>query len=73
MHLDSLGRKKVGGVLRALLQEGGVTGTLGKRTILIILQDLVAEELEEHFDRIDEVRKADGASSIVIDELNLKL
>ena len=71
MHLDSMGRKKVGGLLRALLQEGGVTGTLGKRTVLIILQDLVAEELEEQFDRIDEVRKADGTSSILIDELRL--
>lgn len=66
-----MGRKKVGGLLRALLQEGGVTGTLGKRTVLIILQDLVAEELEEQFDRIDEVRKADGTSSILIDELRL--
>jgi hypothetical protein len=63
-----LGRSKVGKLLKKLLQEGGATGTLGMRTILIILQDLAAEELEESFDRIDEVRKTDGTSVVLVDQ-----
>lgn len=40
-------------------------------TILVILQDLAAEELEESFDHIDEVVvkiHVDGVSTISIDE-----
>jgi hypothetical protein len=37
-------------------------------TILIILQDSTAEELEESFDHIDEVVKIDGVIAISIDE-----
>ena len=37
-------------------------------TILLILQDLAAKELEESFDHIDEVVKEDGLSSVWIDE-----
>ena len=70
--MDSLGRSKVGHLLRKLLQEGGATGTLGMGTILVILQDLAAKELEERFDRIDEVRKKDGTSSVLIDEMTAK-
>jgi hypothetical protein len=37
-------------------------------TILLILQDLAAEELEESFDHIDEVTKDDGLSFVSVDE-----
>ena len=37
-------------------------------TIIMILQDLAAEELEEAFDHIDEVVKQDGTSSVQVDE-----
>ena len=37
-------------------------------TILLILQDLAAEELEESFDCIDEVVKIDGCSCVKVDE-----
>jgi hypothetical protein len=40
-------------------------------TILVILQDLVAEELEETFDHIDEVVKIDGVSAVSSDERSL--
>jgi hypothetical protein len=38
-------------------------------TILVILQDLAAEEMEESFDCIDEVVKTNGQSRVRIDEL----
>jgi len=45
-------------------------GLLGLKysTILIILQDLAAEELgEETFDCMDEVVKREGKSSVIVD------
>jgi hypothetical protein len=72
-HLDRSGRADVGRVLRKLLRR---TAELGSHessgftvsTILIILQDLAAEELEESFDCIDEVIKSNGTSSVLVDE-----
>jgi DNA repair exonuclease SbcCD ATPase subunit len=77
-HLDQSGRAHVGRALRRLLRQTSEDSynenfqdTLGLRvsTILIILQDLAAEELEESFDCIDEVVKEQGRSSVRIDEL----
>ena len=68
-HLDARGREQVGKLLRRLVRQD--EGTLGLRfsTILVILQDLAAEELgEESFDFIDEVTKSDGRSSVAIDK-----
>jgi hypothetical protein len=45
--------------------DGGGGGD--KSTILLILQDLAAEELEESFDCVDEVRKEHGCSSVYVD------
>lgn len=72
-HLDRSGRSDVGRVLRKMLRR---TAELGSHessgftvsTILIILQDLAAEELEESFDCIDEVIKSNGTSSVLVDE-----
>lgn len=72
-HLDRSGRSRVGSLLRSLLQ-GGSDGTplslhgMEVSTILVILQDLAAEELEESFDHIDEVVKRNGISTVSIDE-----
>ena len=68
-HLDASGRAQVGKILRGILRNrpsGCEDGNddFGASTILIILQDLAAEELEESFDQIDEVVKADGKSSV---------
>jgi DNA repair exonuclease SbcCD ATPase subunit len=72
-HLDQSGRAAVGRVLRRMLRrtsEAEATNSLGfdVSTILIILQDLAAEELEESFDCIDEVVKCDGVSEVLVDE-----
>lgn len=73
-HLDRAGRTDVGKVLRKLLGRMDKDHThqhiskLSLSTIIIILQDLAAEELEEAFDRIDEVIKKDGKSSVKVDE-----
>ncbi|KAI2510628.1 calcineurin-like phosphoesterase-like protein [Fragilaria crotonensis] len=72
-HLDRSGRSLVGSLLRKLLGGGEDIGGLGSSgicagTIIMILQDLAAEELEEAFDHIDEVVKYDGFSSVSIDE-----
>ena len=72
-HLDRSGRSRVGSLLRKLLVRGEDIGGLGSSgicagTIILILQDLAAEELEEAFDHIDEVVKCDGFSSVSIDE-----
>jgi hypothetical protein len=40
-------------------------------TILVILQDLAAEELEESFDHIDEVVKIERVSAVSSDEQSL--
>jgi hypothetical protein len=76
-HLDSTGRDNVGKLLRKVIErqatenmDGKVRriGGLSVSTILIILQDLVAEELSESFDCIDEVIKTKGHSKVVVDE-----
>lgn len=80
-HLDSIGRAQVGQLLRRILQDSKIekqitqtemTRTLGigglnVSTILIILQDLAAEELEESFDFIDLVVKTSGCSDVITD------
>lgn len=70
-HLDRTGREQVGALLRRMVRpEGGGGGLLGLRysTILVILQDLAAEELgDENFDAADEVVKRDGQSRVVLD------
>lgn len=74
-HLDRSGRGRVGRLLRSLLENGNdgdaptlFHGGMDFSTILVILQDLAAEELEESFDRIDEVVKEHGTSTVFIDE-----
>jgi DNA repair exonuclease SbcCD ATPase subunit len=72
-HLDSSGRDSVGKLLRKVIQNQQPNGNIGVgglsvSTIMIILQDLVAEELSESFDRIDEVIKSQGHSIVVVDE-----
>jgi DNA repair exonuclease SbcCD ATPase subunit len=74
-HLDRSGRSRVGTLLRGLLQQNGngvnpisLNGGMGVSTILVILQDLAAEELEESFDHIDEVVKVDGRSTVKLDK-----
>ena len=77
-HLDSAGRKNVGKLLRKMLRKdhgigpadvGGSRG-FGLSTILVILQEIAAEEIEECFDQIDEVVKHGGKSIVVLDENN---
>lgn len=75
-HLDQSGRACVGQVLRGLLRRTSERSDDGDHrsasfhvsTILIILQDLAAEELEESFDCIDEVVKENGVSTLRLDE-----
>jgi DNA repair exonuclease SbcCD ATPase subunit len=68
-HLDRSGRTKVGDVIRKMLHpEISGLGGLGMSTVLLILQDLAAEEIEEAFDRIDEVVKDGGSSFVKVDE-----
>jgi len=73
-HLDRMGRSEVGKVLRRLLHHrdgdsdsSSLTSPFAVSTILLILQDLAAEELEEAFDCIDEVVKKDGSSTVKVD------
>lgn len=71
-HLDRSGRSKVGDVIRKMLRptdsdKTGGFGMMGMSTVLIILQDLAAEELDEAFDYIDEVVKEDSASRVKVD------
>jgi hypothetical protein len=77
--LDQSGRSNVGRLLRKLLRReseqndsvsASTSRSVGLRvsTILIILQDLAAEELEESFDAIDEVVKENGVSTVCIDQ-----
>jgi DNA repair exonuclease SbcCD ATPase subunit len=73
-HLDYSGRADVGRVLRKMLRRtseygsGGSSG-FGVSTILIILQDLAAQELDECFDSIDEVVKENGSSMVVLESV----
>jgi DNA repair exonuclease SbcCD ATPase subunit len=74
-HLDRSGRAKVGDVIRRMLRppdDAGLTrfGGLGMSTVLLILQDLAAEELDEAFDCIDEVVKENCESYVKVDELS---
>ena len=82
-HLDSAGRASVGKLLRKMLRntQTGLydgqsqflgLGGLATSTILVILQDLAAEELEESFDCMDEVIKSGGHSNVIIDEIRDK-
>jgi len=81
--LDRTGRSDVGKALRKILDRnrnaiasGNFSGDDGPNssqhssvsTIIVILQDLAAEELEEAFDHIDEVVKDEGSSSVLVDE-----
>ena len=72
-HLDSAGRKSVGRLLRKMLRQGSGIKTRGRdgfclSTILVILQEIAAEEIEECFDKIDEVVKQRGESFVILDE-----
>jgi DNA repair exonuclease SbcCD ATPase subunit/DNA repair exonuclease SbcCD nuclease subunit len=71
-HLDRSGRAEVGRVLRKLVHQSKPTSSSGLHvsTMLLILQDLAAEELEEAFDCIDDVVKKDGCSSVFVDDGN---
>jgi DNA repair exonuclease SbcCD ATPase subunit len=64
IHLDQTGRADVGRVLRSLL--GVSPGDTGPSTVIVILQDLSADELDEYFDCIDEVVRSDGRSKVVV-------
>jgi DNA repair exonuclease SbcCD ATPase subunit len=69
-HLDEQGRDHVGKVLRQLVDADSSShqeGRLQFDTILIILQDLAAEELDACFDSIDEVQKHQGSSTVNLD------
>jgi DNA repair exonuclease SbcCD ATPase subunit len=72
-HLDSAGRKSVGKLLRKMLNhdcDNGKTGigSIGLSTILVILQEIAAEEIEDCFDQTDEIIKLGGESFVIIDE-----
>eukprot|EP00956_Cyclotella_meneghiniana_P024680 scaffold49866_cov22-Cyclotella_meneghiniana.AAC.1 len=73
-HLDSSGRDSVGKLLRKMLSGNNDHGTsrhlggLALSTILVILQDIAAEEIEECFDYIDQVVKSNGESYVVLDQ-----
>lgn len=72
-HLDSAGRKSVGKLLRKMLSQDcdiGKTGrgSFGLSTILVILQEIAAEEIEDCFDQTDEVIKLGGESFVILDE-----
>eukprot|EP00980_Cylindrotheca_fusiformis_P009810 scaffold2157_cov111-Cylindrotheca_fusiformis.AAC.4 len=71
-HLDRTGRAKVGEVVRGMLRSPNSAefrgfGGFGISTVLIILQDLAAEELDEAFDCIDEVVKEKSESYVKVD------
>ena len=73
-HLDSSGRDSVGKLLRKMLNKSNLPGSinrqlggLGLSTIIVILQDIAAEEMEECFDYIDEIIKSNGESYVVLD------
>lgn len=76
-HLDASGREAVGTLLRRMLSasssvsNNAVMSDLNSagpyETVLVILQDLAATELEEAFDHIDVVYKEKDVSRVVID------
>lgn len=64
-HLDAEGRREVGAVLREVSRadkEGG--------TVVVILQDLAAEEMEGGCDEVDSVIKGPDGSKLVLDNEN---
>lgn len=69
-HLDRSGRTAFGNLCRTLLarNRAGLSDLLSPSTIVVILQDLAAEELEEAFDREDEVVRSNGASYVIVDD-----
>lgn len=72
-HLDSAGRKSIGKLLRKMLIRDDTSNSGGRvgcslSTILVILQEIAAEEIEECFDQIDEVVKEKGESFLVLDK-----
>jgi DNA repair exonuclease SbcCD ATPase subunit len=76
-HLDRSGRADVGRLLRRLLPSSDADvlkddtrgmSRLQFSTIVLILQDLAAEELEEAFDCIDVVVKESGKSSVEVNQ-----
>lgn len=79
-HLDRTGRAQVGRTLRRLVcgddgdgdgdggtSLGGASSSSPGGTLVMILQDLSAEELEESFDSIDEVVREGGLSRLSVD------
>ena len=74
-HLDSAGRKCVGKLLRKMVWPEPNARQIGRgssfnslTTILVILQEIAAEEIEDCFNEIDEVIKLGGESFVVLDE-----
>ncbi|KAG7352086.1 SMC domain containing protein [Nitzschia inconspicua] len=72
-HLDRSGRTKFGEVVRMMINGGTIEDEfvlfeLQFSTVILILQDLSAEELEEAFDRMDTVVRANGGSYVQLDE-----
>ncbi|GMH99124.1 hypothetical protein TrVE_jg1623 [Triparma verrucosa] len=62
-HLDTEGRRDVGALLKELVREDD------RGTVLCILQDKAAEEMESSVDEIDVVeRDSDGGSSVLVDQ-----
>src|SRR3546814_9320561 len=61
LPIDSAGRERVGSVLRGLSSRAGAEPNEEDdrpyETVILILQDSVASELEDAFDRIDVVVK----------------
>jgi DNA repair exonuclease SbcCD ATPase subunit len=76
-HLDASGREAVGSILRRMVSSSGDQTSDGTasdlnsagtyETVLVILQDLAATELEEAFDHIDVVYKEKDISKVIID------
>lgn len=79
-HLDGQGREAVGTVLKAMIDRTAQAPSTtsdqpivpvfggGFETIIVILQDLVANEIEEAFDHIDIVRKDGDVSRVIVDK-----
>lgn len=69
-HLDRSGRTRFGEVVRNLVVSSDDSRSdFGMSTVLVILQDLAAEELEEAFDSIDTVVRQGGDSRVEVDGL----
>jgi DNA repair exonuclease SbcCD ATPase subunit len=77
-HLDQSGRFDAGRLFRSLLVRSSErrqqsvndylsSAPLRVSTVIIILQDLAAEELQQSFDSIDEVSRENGYSTVSVD------